>query len=162
MLARSPEPEVHDNMLDNNPDLIGIWKCWFLRKGENRSTNIFIEVLVAPSEPILSWLLHSVSKFFCFTLAYFFLSCWDLGSWGRMAGIKWSSNVTRGGPGQRRRSRTVPSRPLSDWSTCSQALSSFNGANMFQFKQDLSKITNKLSWREGCLQEYLSVGTFPL
>ena len=23
---------------DNNPDRIGIWKCWFLRRGENRST----------------------------------------------------------------------------------------------------------------------------
>ena len=25
-------------MLDNNPDRIGIWKCWFLRRGENGST----------------------------------------------------------------------------------------------------------------------------
>ena len=25
-------------MLDNNPDRIGIWKCWFLRRGENWST----------------------------------------------------------------------------------------------------------------------------
>ena len=23
---------------DNNPDRIGIWKCWFLKRGENRST----------------------------------------------------------------------------------------------------------------------------
>ena len=37
MLARSPEPEAHDKVLDNNPDRIGIWKCWFLRRGENRS-----------------------------------------------------------------------------------------------------------------------------
>ena len=35
MLARSPETEAHDKVLDNNPDRIGIWKCWFLRKGEN-------------------------------------------------------------------------------------------------------------------------------
>ena len=27
-----------DKVLDNNPDRIGIWKCWFLRRGENRST----------------------------------------------------------------------------------------------------------------------------
>ena len=38
VLAQSPEPEAHDKVLDNNPDLIGIWKCWFLRRGENRST----------------------------------------------------------------------------------------------------------------------------
>ena len=38
VLARSPEPEAHDKVLDNNPDRIGIWKCWFLRRGENRST----------------------------------------------------------------------------------------------------------------------------
>ena len=38
MLARSPEPEAHDTVLDNNPDRIGIWKCWVLRRGENRST----------------------------------------------------------------------------------------------------------------------------
>ena len=37
---RSPEPEAHDKVLDNNPDQIGIWKCWFLRRGENRSTRI--------------------------------------------------------------------------------------------------------------------------
>ena len=35
---RSPEPEAHDKVLDNNPDGIGIWKCWFLRRGENWST----------------------------------------------------------------------------------------------------------------------------
>ena len=35
---QSPEPEAHDKVLDNNPDRIGIWKCWFLRRGENRST----------------------------------------------------------------------------------------------------------------------------
>ena len=38
VLAQSPEPEAHDKVLDNNPDRIGIWKCWFLRRGENRST----------------------------------------------------------------------------------------------------------------------------
>ena len=38
MLAWSPEPEAHDKVLDNNPDWIGIWKCWFLRRGETRST----------------------------------------------------------------------------------------------------------------------------
>ena len=38
MLARSPEPKAHDKVLDNNPGRIGIWKCWFLRRGENRRT----------------------------------------------------------------------------------------------------------------------------
>ena len=38
VLAQSPEPEAHDKVLDNNPDRIGIWKCWILRRGENRST----------------------------------------------------------------------------------------------------------------------------
>ena len=38
MLARSPESKAHDKVLDNNPDRIGIWKCWFLRRGENRNT----------------------------------------------------------------------------------------------------------------------------
>ena len=38
VLAQSPEPEAHDKVLDNNPDRIGIWKCWFVRRGENRST----------------------------------------------------------------------------------------------------------------------------
>ena len=38
VLAQSPEPEAHDKVLDNNPDRIGIWKCCFLRRGENRST----------------------------------------------------------------------------------------------------------------------------
>ena len=33
VLAQSPEPEAHDN----NPGRIGIWKCWFLRRGENQS-----------------------------------------------------------------------------------------------------------------------------
>ena len=37
MLAGSPKPEAHE-VLDNNPDRIGIWKFWFLRRGENRST----------------------------------------------------------------------------------------------------------------------------
>ena len=35
---QSPKPEAHDKVLDNNPDQIEIWKCWFLRRGENRST----------------------------------------------------------------------------------------------------------------------------
>ena len=26
---QSPEPVVHEKVLDNNPDRIGIWKCWF-------------------------------------------------------------------------------------------------------------------------------------
>ena len=38
MLAQSPKPEAHDKVLDNSPDRIGIWKCKFLRRGENRST----------------------------------------------------------------------------------------------------------------------------
>ena len=38
VLAQSPEPEAHDKVLDNNPDRIGIWKCWFLRREENQST----------------------------------------------------------------------------------------------------------------------------
>ena len=38
VLAQSPKPKAHDRVLDNNPDQIGIWKCWFLRRGENRST----------------------------------------------------------------------------------------------------------------------------
>ena len=29
---------LFDKVLDNNPDRIEIWKCWFLRTGENRST----------------------------------------------------------------------------------------------------------------------------
>ena len=40
MLAQSPEPEAHNKVLDNNPDRIGIWKCWFFRRGKNRSTRI--------------------------------------------------------------------------------------------------------------------------
>ena len=31
MLAQSPEPEAHDKVLDDNPDRMGIWNCWFLR-----------------------------------------------------------------------------------------------------------------------------------
>ena len=34
VLAQSPEPEARDKVLDNNPDRIGIWKCWFLRRGD--------------------------------------------------------------------------------------------------------------------------------
>ena len=37
-LVQSPELEAHDKVLDNNPDRIGIWKCWFWKRGENRST----------------------------------------------------------------------------------------------------------------------------
>ena len=29
---------AHDKELDSNPDWIGIWKCWSLRRGENWST----------------------------------------------------------------------------------------------------------------------------
>ena len=35
---RSPKPEAHDKVRDNNPDRTGIWKCCFLRRGENQST----------------------------------------------------------------------------------------------------------------------------
>ena len=38
VLAQSPEPQAREKVLDNNPERIGIWKCWFLRRGENRST----------------------------------------------------------------------------------------------------------------------------
>ena len=38
VIERSPEPEAHDKVLDNNPGRIGIWKCWFLRRRENRIT----------------------------------------------------------------------------------------------------------------------------
>ena len=34
VLPQSLESEAHDKVLDNNPDLIGIWKCWFLRRGD--------------------------------------------------------------------------------------------------------------------------------
>ena len=37
MLGQSPEPEAHDKVLDHQ-DRIGLWKCWFLRRGKNRST----------------------------------------------------------------------------------------------------------------------------
>ena len=37
VLAQSPEPEAHDKVLYNNPGRMGIWKCWFLRRGENQS-----------------------------------------------------------------------------------------------------------------------------
>ena len=37
VLAQSPKPGAHDKVLDNNPDRIRIWKCWFLRRGENRT-----------------------------------------------------------------------------------------------------------------------------
>ena len=40
VLAQSPEPGTHVNVLDNNPDRIGSWKCWFLRRRENRSTRM--------------------------------------------------------------------------------------------------------------------------
>ena len=38
VLVQSPEPEARDKVLYNKPDRIGIWKCWFLRRGENRSS----------------------------------------------------------------------------------------------------------------------------
>ena len=38
VLVQSPEPNAHDKVLDNDPDQIGIWKCWFLRRGENLRT----------------------------------------------------------------------------------------------------------------------------
>ena len=34
MLWQSPETEAHDKMLDNNPDRIGILKCWFFEKND--------------------------------------------------------------------------------------------------------------------------------
>ena len=37
-LGQPPEPEAHDTVFDNNLDRSGIWKCWFLRREENRST----------------------------------------------------------------------------------------------------------------------------
>ena len=37
-ITRGVLAQSHDKVLDNNPDRIGIWKCWFLRRGENRST----------------------------------------------------------------------------------------------------------------------------
>ena len=40
VLAQSPEPGTHVKVLDNNPDRIGIWKCWFLRRRENRNTRM--------------------------------------------------------------------------------------------------------------------------
>ena len=38
VLAQSPEPEPHDKVIDNNPDRSGIWKFWFLRRGQSHST----------------------------------------------------------------------------------------------------------------------------
>ena len=38
VLAQSPKPEAHDKVLENNPDRIGFWTCWFLRRGESRSS----------------------------------------------------------------------------------------------------------------------------
>ena len=35
--VRSPETEVHDKVLDNNPDRIGIWK--FSEQGREPTTN---------------------------------------------------------------------------------------------------------------------------
>ena len=28
VLSQSPEPEARNKVLNNNPDQIGIWKCW--------------------------------------------------------------------------------------------------------------------------------------
>ena len=58
MLAQSPEPEA--TSADDNPDRIGIWKCWFLRKGENRSTRRKTSVDVATSGAQLSSGAHNV------------------------------------------------------------------------------------------------------
>ena len=44
VLAQYLEPEAHDKVLDNNTDRIGIWKCWFLRRGGNRKP------LITPTE----------------------------------------------------------------------------------------------------------------
>ena len=39
VIAQSPgEPDARGKVFDNNPDGIGIWKCWFLLRGENRRT----------------------------------------------------------------------------------------------------------------------------
>ena len=38
VLVPSSEAEARDKVLANNPDQIGIWECWCLRRGENRST----------------------------------------------------------------------------------------------------------------------------
>ena len=35
---QSSEPETHDKVLDNYLDRNSIWKCQFLRRGENRTT----------------------------------------------------------------------------------------------------------------------------
>ena len=41
VLAQSSEPDAHDSeVLDSNPDRIGIWKRLFVRRGENRTTRI--------------------------------------------------------------------------------------------------------------------------
>ena len=34
-LAQSPKQEAHDKVLENNPDGIGIWKCWFSTVAHN-------------------------------------------------------------------------------------------------------------------------------
>ena len=31
---QSPEPAAHGKVFDSNSDRLGIWKCWFLRRGE--------------------------------------------------------------------------------------------------------------------------------
>ena len=36
--AQSPEAEAHDKVLDDNPDRIRTWKCWFLRGEKKWST----------------------------------------------------------------------------------------------------------------------------
>ena len=35
VLAKYPKSEAQDKVLDNNADQIGMWKCWFLRRGVN-------------------------------------------------------------------------------------------------------------------------------
>ena len=37
VLPRSPKPEDHDKVLDNNADVIEIWKGWFLRENPEKN-----------------------------------------------------------------------------------------------------------------------------
>ena len=45
-------PGAHDEVLDNNPDRIGIWKCWFLRRGARTGTNNKLNPHMTPSPGI--------------------------------------------------------------------------------------------------------------
>ena len=40
VLGQYPEPKANDKVVENNPDRIGILKCWFLRREENWNTRI--------------------------------------------------------------------------------------------------------------------------